>query len=259
MRRWRLSVATAAEIEQYSAVIDNLSTAAFAKVKALLNALDDPNPITFRDALLATYPELMSPYFAAASEVAAQWYTELRTQAKVPGVFVPVPAPQPPQKQLEAVVRKSLTPLFRPQEFIGANILELLAGSTQRLITNQGRDTIDVSARQDAATVSWRRVARPGACDFCKMLAGRGSVYRSQAAAGLVIGRGVDPSKAFNEDGSRKVGGIGGGVKARGSQEIASHYHDHCRCVVVPTFYRISDSTADFGSGPERFLVPISA
>lgn len=250
-------MATVAEIQQYSAVIDDLSTASFAKVKALLEALDNPNPITFRDALLTTYPELMAPFFSAASEVAAQWYSELRGQALVAGVFTPIPAPQPPQRQLEAIVRKSLTPLFRPEPFIGANILELLAGSTQRLIANQGRDTIDLSANADSATVSWARVARPGACDFCKMLAGRGSVYRSSTAAGLVIGRGVDPSKAFNEDGTRKVGGIGGGVKARGSREIASHYHDHCRCVAVPTFYRVSETTADFGRGPERFLVAI--
>lgn len=243
-------MATQAEITQYRSVIDGLSAVAFVKLKALLESLANPNPITFRDALLATYPEMMRPFMAAASEVAAQWYTELRLQAGIIGQFVPVPAVDAPPGQLDAIVRKSLTPLFRPQEFIGANILELLAGSTQRLISNQGRETIDQTASKDIVTVSWARHARPGACDFCKMLAGRGSVYRSSSSAGVVIGRGVDPSKAFNADGTRKVGGIGGGVKARGGQQIASHYHDHCKCVVVPTFYTIATI------GGDRFLVP---
>lgn len=48
---------------------------------------------------------------------------------------------------------------------------------------------------------SWARVAHPGACAFCTLLASRGFDYTSRPAAG---------------------GGYSG-----------AHFHDHCRCVVI--------------------------
>lgn len=252
-------MATQAQIDGYRAAIDGLSTLAFTQVKALFQALDNPNPVAFRDALVATYPELMRPFFSAASEVAAQWYTELRVDAGVTVAYTPKTVEQPPAGQLEAQVRYALDPLFKPVELVEADPFTLLAGRAQKMIAMQGRTTIDLNAFADPVTVSWSRVARPGACNFCRMLAGRGDVYRSRAAAGLVVGRGKDESVSFNEDGTRKQGGLAKGVKPRGAEQLASEYHDHCRCVVVPTFYRISTTTKNFGRGPERFLQPLAA
>lgn len=225
-------MASLAEIEEYSRVIDSLSTVAYAQIKALLLSLDDPNPITFRDALLATYPEVMAPFFTAASEVAAAWYLKLRSES-VSGVYRPTLAQAPPTEQLDATVRYSLSPLFVPEEpqFLGYTILALLAGSSQKLIANMGRDTISGSALKDPVRVGYARVPRLGCCAFCGMLASRGAVYRSASSAGSVQGRGVDASETAG-----KAGGQGRGLKARGAAEIGSGYHAHCRCVVVPVF-----------------------
>lgn len=190
------------EIDAYSEAIDSLSAVAFAQLKALLLSLDDPNPIVFRDALLATYPELLAPFTTAASEVAASWYSTLRANAGISGTFRPVLAPTPPTVQLDAGVRYSLSPLFQPQKFIGSDILTLLAGFTQRMIADAGRDTISGSAVKDPTRVGWQRIPRAGACAFCALLGSRGAVYKSETTAG------------------------GEGNK----------YHNHCRCVVAPKF-----------------------
>ena len=223
-------MATRSEVQSYQQVIDGLSTVAFAQVKALLQSLENPNPIAFRDALLATYPDLIRPYMGAASEVAGQWYTELRVSAGHRGRFAVV-QPAPSQAQLEAGVRYSLSPLFQPDKFIGSDVLSMLAGFSQKMIANSGRDTIADTAFGDPVRVGYARVPRAGCCAFCGLLASRGAVYRSSASAGGVVGRGVDASETAG-----KRGGQGKGVKARGSRELQASYHDSCRCVATPVF-----------------------
>jgi hypothetical protein len=45
-----------------------------------------------------------------------------------------------------------------------------------------GRDVVATVANNDPRFVGYARVANPGACDFCKMLAGRGPVYTEDTA-----------------------------------------------------------------------------
>lgn len=88
---------------------------------------------------------------------------------------------------------------------------ERLAGSANRLTLAGSRQTIVETANRSPAITRYRRVAQPGACDFCEMLAGRGAVYTSAASAGSVTGRQGKP---------------------RGNRRITESYHDHCRCYV---------------------------
>lgn len=233
-------MATQSEIEAYQQVIDGLSTVAFAQIKALLQSLDNPNPIAFRDALLATYPELMRPFIGSASDVAAQWYKTLRTNAGISSSFRVVPA-QASVDQLEAGLRYSLSPLFQPEKFIGSDVLSMLAGFSQKMIANSGRDTISETAFADPVRTGWARVPRAGCCAFCGLLASRGAVYLSSASAGGVVGRGVDASVTAG-----KRGGQGKGVKARGSRELQASYHDSCRCVVTPLFPGADNSYVEY-------------
>lgn len=239
-------MATKADVLEYSDVIDNLTTVAFAQVKALLLSLDTPNPIEFRDALLATYPELMAPFLSSASEVAAVWYAALRSGAGLSGVAPAlVIATVAPQK-LDAVVRYSLTPLFKPQEFIGDTILTLLAGATQKLIANAGRDTVIAQSGADRTRVGYARIPRLGCCAFCALMASRGAVYRSRESAEFVRGRGVDASVTAG-----KRGGQGRGVKTRGSQAVGDKFHNFCRCVVAPVFPGV---TNDYVAEAQQFF-----
>lgn len=224
-------MATQGEVEAYQSVIDGLSTVAFGQVKSLLQSLDTPNPISFRDGLIETYPELMRPFIASSSQVAAQWYSELRESAGIAGGFDPVIAPDVPDEQLAAGVRYSLSPVFTPQQFIGSDVLTLLAGFTQKMIANQGRETVTNSALADPVRVGYARIPKAGCCAFCGLMASRGAVYPNEAAAGGVVGRGVSA-----ESTAGKRGGQGKGVKIRGVQERGKQFHDLCRCVVAPQF-----------------------
>lgn len=92
----------------------------------------------------------------------------------------------------------------------GASFAESLAASESYLMAAIGsdphrlaRDTVlDMAQGNDARILGWARVAEPGACNFCRMLATRGAVYTSRATASVTAG--------------------------------GSRYHYHCKCYVEP-------------------------
>lgn len=248
-------MATSTQVRDFRRALDDLTTVATSDLVALLNAVDTPNPIEMRDMLLGTVPEVLQPYVTAAGELSAVWYEDLRADSGVPGSFTARVAADVAPERYDALVRFALTPLFGPSE---ATVASLMSGGSERIILNGSRDTIDLNARADVASVAWSRVARPGACGFCRMLAGRGAVYKSEASAGMVIGRGVDPSAAFDDQGNRKRGGIGKGVKSRGSRDVGtSDYHDRCHCTAVPTFYEVGEYVNPRTGRSEPALIPI--
>lgn len=232
-----------------------LEESAFVDLRALVEALRQPNPIRMRDDLLGAVPELLQPYVTASGELSAVWYEDLRAASSVVGSYAAVTDTDVTADRYDALVRWSMTPLFGESS---STVQSLLVNGAQRIIAGGSRRTIDANARADVASTAWARVAQPDACEFCKMLAGRGAVYRSKKSAGMVIGRGVDPAAAFDENGKRKRGGQGKGVKARGERAVGSDdYHDDCNCTAVPTFYRIGEYTNSRGK-TEKALIPIS-
>lgn len=224
-------MATQSQILDYRNAVQDVSTLAISELSSVLSALDGTDPVTVRNTLIEVFPEVIGPYVTTAGELTATWYEDLRAEAFASTYLAEVASDLNPA-QVEGLVRWGVRPLFGESD---STTLSLIGGGVQRMVAGAGRDTIDLNARRDAASVSWARVAQPDACEFCKMLAGRGSVYRSEAAAGMVIGRGVDPSQTAG-----RAGGQGRGVKARGSREVgADKFHDFCRCTAVPTFYEI--------------------
>lgn len=254
-------MATQREIEEYRSAVGDLSALAVRDLSAALDSLNGQPPVTVRDSLIRLFPDLVLPYITASSELSAVWYEDLRARA-LSTPFYATTSGDVNQERIGALVRFGVKPLFGQSE---STVLSLISGGVQRMVANAGRETIDVNAKKDVASVSWAREVNPSraksgkSCDFCIMLAGRGDVYRSEAAAGMVIGRGVDPSKALNADGSRKAGGQGQGVKARGSRTLnAKAFHDDCNCAVVPTFYEVGSYTNPQTGREERALVPIN-
>lgn len=232
-----------------------LEESAFVDLRALVEALRQPNPIRMRNDLLGAVPELLQPYVTASGELSAVWYEDLRAASSVGGSYAALTDTDVTADRYDALVRWSMTPLFGESS---STVQSLLVNGAQRIIASGSRRTIDANARADVASTAWARVAQPDACEFCRMLAGRGAVYRSEKSAGMVIGRGVDPAAAFDENGKRKRGGQGKGVKARGERAVGSDdYHDDCNCTAVPTFYRIGEYTNSRGK-TEKALIPIS-
>lgn len=62
------------------------------------------------------------------------------------------------------------------------NAFVRVSGAASRLALAGARDTVRFSTLADEATVGWSRATGGDACAFCRMLAGRGAVYRAETA-----------------------------------------------------------------------------
>lgn len=103
----------------------------------------------------------------------------------------------------------------------------MLMGAMQRLVMNSYRDTMIGSAV--AAGRRFARVAEPGACSFCLMLASRGAVYLSKQQATYVGASGFTKHYVDGSDrGYRMKQG-----RVRGKRPRDSKFHDNCKCHVV--------------------------
>jgi hypothetical protein len=258
-------MATLQQVEEYRTATQTLVTLAHSQLRDLLSSFNaSSNPVAVRDALLRYFPDFMVAFGDTAAVLGADFYDMVRDLPPSAGTVQTVFAQPAKTKQSEGVVRWSAGALFAAEPSWESFEAALL-GASQRLILQPSRQTIDLMAQADArsgriAAVGWSRNVHPErarsgkSCDFCIMLAGRGPVYRSQAAAGSVVGRGSDRT-GYDADGNRLSGGVGEGVKKRRVQELAAEFHDNCNCTSVPTFYEVQDRP---GSRYPKVLAPIS-
>jgi len=227
-------VTTAADVAAYSRAVDDLTVLAFSDIEALLNSLDQSDPVALREALLDLLPAAIEPYIGGSADLAALWYEELRNQTERARMAAVVAGATVNEAQIAAMTRRAMAPLFGKSE---STVFALLAGSVQRLISNAGRDTIRTNVMRDRIRVGYARIPQPGCCAFCSMLASRGAVYNSASSAGAVQGRGMALGSTAG-----KRGGQARGVKTRGDQDLGDRFHDFCRCRVAPIF--VGDSLA---------------
>ena len=140
-------------------------------------------------------------YFAAMNQVinarrrvsaslGSTYYTELRKDAKVAGVFTPVLDDTVRQEQLFTSllvtgpinVKNSIAD---GREAYAARdaALRATAKAAQRHVINGGRGTILGSVRRDSRSVGWARLTDGKPCAFCSLLASRGPAYKSETTA----------------------------------------------------------------------------
>ncbi|MDN6565927.1 MAG: hypothetical protein L0K65_02605 [Actinomyces sp.] len=173
-------MASLVQMEEFRRANERVAELARRDLEAFFGTLDLTRPELARDTLLEFVPVLTAQYGDLAASVAAEWFDELRAAAKVPGRFRAVGAAAVPAAQAEASVRWAASHLFTEAP---SGILAPLAGAVVKMVMEPSRNTvIDMSAR-DTRSVGWHRNARPTACDFCIMLAGRGGVYKSEKSA----------------------------------------------------------------------------
>jgi hypothetical protein len=141
------------------------------------------------------YPEVFTPYAAAASDLSVSWYNHAAPQL----VFQAIPLLLPEPQSLAANVAWA---------FANHAATHLLRGAAQRDLWNVARQTVQENAdREDGA--KWARHASANACRFCQMLSTRGPVYASKQSAGRV---------------AETAGLVSDGHK----------YHRNCHCMAVP-------------------------
>lgn len=206
---------------------------------AALRLSDDPTRV--RNDLLEFFPELVQSYGDTAAVIGADWYDVLRDAPASAGSFRAAIAAPADTVQAQQSARWAIAPLFIEDP---DTALSRLLGATQRLVMQPGRDSIWDSAAADPVRTGVARVpSGTTTCQFCVMLASRGPIYQSQVSAELVVGRGSNRT-GYDSSGRRLRGGIGGGVKTRGSQTIGKKFHDHCDCVSV-----VIRSESDYPAG----------
>jgi len=158
--------------------------------------------------------DLQQVYGKDAVSLAAEYLNYLRDGTDLPMYL----SPSAMLKEVNAAVGVSLA---------SAEPAVVLQGSMQRLVMNSYRDTMMGSAI--VAKRKFARVAEPGACPFCLMLASRGAVYLSKQQATFVGATGFRTRYSNGRDRGRRMM-LG---RVRGSRPAGAKFHDHCRCHVV--------------------------
>lgn len=233
------TAAQVAEFRQANQALVSLAQRDLADFWQALNLSGDP--VRVRDELLEFFPDLLQAYGDTAAVLGADWYDLLREVPASSSSFDAVLAAPAATEQAQNTARWAIGPLFT--ENPDAALANLL-GATQRLVMQPGRDSVFASAALDPVRTGVARVPSGATtCRFCVLLASRGPVYRSEVTANLVVGRGSNRT-GYDANGVRQRGGIGGGVKARGKQPIASRFHDGCDCATV-----VIRSASDYPEG----------
>jgi hypothetical protein len=159
--------------QQGQAALVGLVGAALVEAWALWNAAD-PAPFT------AAVAAIVDRYGKASAVAALDHYRRQRLAAGIggrpPRLTV---APTAPDGQIAAAVNWAVEDLRAPEPKPDAASVALskVTGATERLVLDQGRDTIVQAVHADPAATGWARIPEPGACSFCLMLATRGAVY----------------------------------------------------------------------------------
>lgn len=153
-------------------------------------------------AFTAAVRAIIARYGSASGAAAVDYYRAARA-AQVPGRASVRVAAGPTEAAVQDAVRGAVSPLYGPVATDTTTAArDAVDATVQRLVLNQGRDTIIDNVEADPAAKGWARVTEVGACSFCIMLALR-------AGAGLLYK--TERSGAFQA-------------------------HDHCACHVEPVF-----------------------
>jgi hypothetical protein len=174
----------------YQAASWALASHADASLAATLASLGDTPAFA---AVVDVALPIVDAFGDAAGTLAADFYGMARAEAGVRGAYAAEPATSPTIDRVAGVTGWGMR--------TGADVpgqLALIRGGLVRAVTGTGRDTVRTSVARDRAAHGWRRVAGASACKFCRMLSGRGEVYRASTA------------------------------------RFASH--DHCQCIASPAF-----------------------
>lgn len=166
---------SAADIKVLRDAQDNVRTLVVRDLRAMFGSMDLSRPDAAAAALLEFVPALVLEYGDMAASLAADWYDEVRATEGIAGRFRASMMPSPYQDAAEPTARRAAGALFTSSPGDALTALESAVG---KYALGAGRSTLTTSSDRDPQASGWQRVVRSGGCDFCKMLAGRGDVYK---------------------------------------------------------------------------------
>lgn len=161
---------------------------------------------------------VIEQYGETSASLAADFYETQRDAAGVVSPFRAELAPPPPREQSSASLRwasRDVWPRDGQTLTLGARLDDaqgLGESVAQKLVADQGRETVRRAVRADRDAVAYARAAALGACSFCKLMSSRGAVYATADTAGRVA------DERFTGDAS------------------VVKFHDNCHCAIIPVF-----------------------
>lgn len=177
-------MATPAQIAANRAANAGIVALATRDLTAFWASLDLTKPEAARDALVRFTPVLVDQYGEVAATVAADFYDDLRLEADVrPGFRARMADPVP----AEVVVAQTRFGAQHLWTDTPDQSLAFLTTALSKYVLAPGRATIVNSSLADPQAAGWHRETRPSStyhsgCRFCRMLAGRGGVYKKATA-----------------------------------------------------------------------------
>lgn len=156
-------------------------------VPVLMERLDRSELFAF---MTDAFPELLEPFLAAAADLTAVWYEDQNPESG----FRALPAEWTAREALEVVARWAVSQDDPAAALGGAATKELFDVSRRTVIENAAVEG-----------VRWARHASANACGFCRLLAIKGAVYRTEEAATAM-------------------------------KHTDAQGHDHCHCIAVQVY-----------------------
>lgn len=166
---------TPAETEALRQLQEDIRALVIRDLTAFFGSIDLDRPEAARDALLEYVPFLVTTYGEQAASLAADWYDDVRSAEGVSGRFRAAMDVPDESEATEGLVRRAATALFTDAPLAA---LPMIQGKAAMYAIEGARQTVMTSTIRDPRASGWQRVTRSGACRFCRMLAGRGAVYK---------------------------------------------------------------------------------
>lgn len=177
-----MSLAQANELRLGQVEIRRLVESRMNEIVDYLAGRPGLTPQQFRNSLITQTNLVVSQYGDVAASMAAEWYEDIRVSEGVRGSFRALPQPSPyDASAVDGMVRRAVGPMFDEVPDVAA-VMRTVASKAGKYVLGASRETVRKNSFIDPRGVGFQRVARPGACDFCIMLVGRGAVYKKETA-----------------------------------------------------------------------------
>lgn len=166
---------SSADAEALRQLQEDIRSLVIRDLTAFFASIDLGRPEAARDALLEYVPFLVATYGEQAASLAADWYDDVRSAEGVGGRFRAAMDVPDESDATEGLVRRAADALFTDTPIAA---LPMIQGKAAMYAIEGARQTVMSSTTRDPRASGWQRVTRAGACRFCRMLAGRGAVYK---------------------------------------------------------------------------------
>ena len=195
------------QLEDYRDLLAEVNALAQDDLLALWRAYSHLDPEGLFDALRRGVPEVIALHRAVAADTATLFYAE--TQGLDFSSADLYKASAINAKQIEENLRWAI---FSPGN---SATLGLVSGIVQKHVVDGSRHFALEGFRSGGA--GWYRAARPGACEFCRMLATRAATeWGPYASADAAVTVGMGPTS-----------------RSDGAMPKGSTFHKNCMCIPV--------------------------